>query len=54
MLGSWLVVTGGGVESTPGDAHERGFRVTLPVDAMTDRDIGQHGHSLVRVYRCAP
>lgn len=49
-----VVVTGistsGGVESTARDAHEQGFHVTLPLDAMTDRDSAQHEHSAVRVF----
>jgi nicotinamidase-related amidase len=44
------IATGGGVESTARDAHEQGFHVTLPVDAMTDRDMGQHEHSVVRLF----
>ncbi|WUH93641.1 isochorismatase family protein [Streptomyces sp. NBC_00433] len=44
------VSTSGGVESTARDAHEQGFHVTLPVDAMSDRDTGQHEHSVVRIF----
>ncbi|MFW0784363.1 isochorismatase family cysteine hydrolase [Gordonia sp. CPCC 206044] len=40
------IATGAGVESTARDAHEAGFHVTLPVDAMTDTDERRHIHSL--------
>jgi nicotinamidase-related amidase len=39
------VSTSGGVESTARDAHEQGFNVTLPVDAMSDRDLARHEYS---------
>jgi nicotinamidase-related amidase len=49
-----VVVTGistsGGVESTARDAHEQGFHVTLPVDAMTDPDPERHEYSVSRIF----
>ena len=44
------VATSGGVESTARDAHEQGFHVTLPVDAMTDRTPDAHEHSVTAVF----
>jgi nicotinamidase-related amidase len=44
------VSTSGGVESTARDAHEQGFNVTLPVDAMTDAKLARHEHSLTQVF----
>ncbi|MEW1860727.1 isochorismatase family cysteine hydrolase [Streptomyces sp. NPDC088194] len=44
------IATGSGVESTARDAHEQGFHVTLPVDAMTDRDLSTHEHSVANVF----
>jgi nicotinamidase-related amidase len=44
------VSTSGGVESTARDAHEQGFNVTLPVDAMTDSKADRHEHSLTQVF----
>lgn len=44
------VSTSGGVESTARDAHEQGFNVTLPVDAMADSRPDRHEHSLTRVF----
>lgn len=44
------VTTGGGVESTARDAHDLGFNVTLPLDAMSDTDAGRHEHSVTRVF----
>lgn len=44
------IATSGGVESTARDAHERGFHVTLPADAMTDRSAERHDHSLLQVF----
>lgn len=40
------IATAGGVESTARDAHEQGFHVTLPVDAMTDTHAERHRHSV--------
>jgi nicotinamidase-related amidase len=40
------IATAGGVESTARDAHEQGFHVTLPVDAMTDSHAERHRHSV--------
>ena len=44
------VSTSGGVESTARDAHEQGFNVTLPVDAMTDTKLARHEHSLTQAF----
>jgi nicotinamidase-related amidase len=44
------IATSGGVESTARDAHEQGFHVTLPVDAMTDRTLDRHDHSVRQVF----
>ncbi|MGW3347143.1 isochorismatase family cysteine hydrolase [Nonomuraea rubra] len=44
------IATGSGVESTARDAHEQGFHVTLPVDAMTDTDAASHDHSIARIF----
>jgi nicotinamidase-related amidase len=44
------VSTSGGVESTARDAHELGFNVTLPVDAMTDSKLARHEHSVSQVF----
>ena len=44
------ISTSGGVESTARDAHEQGFHVTLPVDAMTDRTLDGHEHSVSSVF----
>lgn len=44
------IATGSGVESTARDAHEQGFHVTLPVDAMTDRHLSTHEHSVANVF----
>ncbi|MFI0939307.1 isochorismatase family cysteine hydrolase [Streptomyces sp. NPDC021020] len=44
------IATSGGVESTARDAHEQGFHVTLPGDAMTDRTAERHDHSVLQVF----
>ncbi|MDL9945892.1 isochorismatase family protein [Gordonia sp. ABSL11-1] len=44
------IATGAGVESTARDAHEAGFHVTLPVDAMTDSDETRHRYSLTSIF----
>jgi nicotinamidase-related amidase len=44
------IATSSGVESTARDAHERGFNVTLPTDAMTDSDPARHEHSVARIF----
>jgi nicotinamidase-related amidase len=44
------VSTSGGVESTARDAHELGFNVTLPTDAMTDPGLARHEHSVGAVF----
>lgn len=44
------IATSSGVESTARHAHEHGFHVSLPVDAMTDSALDSHEHSLNRVF----
>jgi nicotinamidase-related amidase len=44
------IATSSGVESTARDAHEQGFHVTLPVDAMTDSALGRHEHSVSAIF----
>jgi nicotinamidase-related amidase len=44
------IATGSGVESTARHAHEHGFNVTLPLDAMTDASAEVHDHSAARVF----
>lgn len=44
------IATGSGVESTARSAHEEGFHVSLPVDAMTDGSAETHEHSVTRVF----
>jgi len=44
------ISTGSGVESTARDAHEQGFNVTLPVDAMTDPSLTRHEHVVTQIF----
>ena len=44
------VATSIGVESTARQAHERGFNVTLAVDAMTDLNPDAHVNSVTRIF----
>jgi nicotinamidase-related amidase len=44
------IATGSGVESTARHAHELGYNVTVVTDAVTDRDLGTHEHSVGRVF----
>jgi nicotinamidase-related amidase len=44
------IATSIGVESTARQAHEHGFNVTLATDAMTDRDLEAHRHSVTRIF----
>jgi nicotinamidase-related amidase len=44
------IATSVGVESTARDAHENGFHVSLPVDAMTDPAPGPHEHSTADIF----
>ncbi|MGH6654441.1 MAG: isochorismatase family cysteine hydrolase [Actinocrinis sp.] len=44
------IATSSGVESTARAAHEAGFHVTLPHDAMTDSALERHEHSVERVF----
>jgi nicotinamidase-related amidase len=39
-----------GVESTARAAHERGYHLTLPVDAMTDSVAENHAHTVARIF----
>ncbi len=44
------VATSVGVESTARHAHECGFHVTLPIDAMTDMRADAHQNSITRIF----
>ena len=44
------IATGSGVESTARSAHEEGFHVSLPVDAMTDASAEAHEHSVAKSF----
>ncbi|MFR9803799.1 isochorismatase family protein [Pseudonocardia sp. RS010] len=44
------ISTSSGVESTARHAHEHGFHVTLPVDAMTNAALDSHEHSLSKIF----
>jgi nicotinamidase-related amidase len=44
------IATGTGVESTARTAHEDGFHVSLPIDAMTDTVLEKHDHSIAKVF----
>ncbi|MFF9502244.1 cysteine hydrolase family protein [Streptomyces sp. NPDC014656] len=44
------IATSGGVESTVRDAHERGYNVTVALDAVTDTDGAAHDHTVAKVY----
>lgn len=44
------VATSIGVESTARDAFERGFNVTLVIDAMTDMSVDAHANSITRIF----
>ena len=44
------IATSSGVESTARSAHEDGFHVSLPVDAMTDSALDSHEHSIAHVF----
>lgn len=44
------VATSAGVESTARFAHELGFNVVLVIDAMTDRSVAAHDHSVAHVF----
>jgi nicotinamidase-related amidase len=39
-----------GVESTARAAYERGYHVTLAIDAMTDSVAENHEHSVARIF----
>ncbi|MBG7700147.1 MULTISPECIES: isochorismatase family cysteine hydrolase [Streptomyces] len=44
------IATSSGVESTVRDAHEQGFHVTVPLDAVTDTDGAAHDHTIAKIY----
>ncbi len=44
------VATSAGVESTARAAHEHGYHVVLAIDAMTDREVDAHQHSIQRIF----
>jgi len=44
------IATSIGVESTARQAHERGYNVTLAIDAMTDFNADAHANSLTRIF----
>ncbi len=44
------IATSAGVESTARQAFEAGFNVTLATDAMTDRDVALHDHSIAEIF----
>ena len=44
------IATSAGVESTGRQAHENGYNVTLATDAMTDRSLEAHEHSVATVF----
>jgi len=44
------VATSIGVESTARDAYERGFNITLAIDAMTDLNADAHANSITRIF----
>jgi nicotinamidase-related amidase len=44
------IATGSGVESTARQAHEYGYNVVLVTDAMTDRSLEVHDHSVDSVF----
>ncbi|MDA8426430.1 MAG: isochorismatase family protein [Treponema sp.] len=44
------VATGSGVESTARNAYDLGYNVTLVVDAMADREVDTHRHSVEKVF----
>ena len=43
------IATSAGVESTARAAHEHGYHVTLATDAMGDRSLELHGHSVTAI-----
>jgi len=44
------IATSIGVESTARAAHEHGYHLTLVTDAMTDRSLESHQHSVERIF----
>jgi nicotinamidase-related amidase len=44
------IATTAGVESTARSAYELGYSVTFAVDAMTDRDLTSHRHSIEKIF----
>ncbi|MFZ0883499.1 MAG: isochorismatase family protein [Candidatus Acidiferrales bacterium] len=44
------VATTAGVESTARSAYDHGYNVVLVTDAMTDRDVDTHRHSVEKIF----
>jgi len=44
------IATTAGVESTGRSARDLGYNVVFVVDAMTDRDLGDHRHAVERIF----
>lgn len=44
------ISTSNGVESTARSAYDYGYNVALVVDAMTDRDVDAHRHSVEKIF----
>ena len=44
------VATSAGVESTARSAYDLGYHVALVVDAMTDRDVDSHRHTVEKIF----
>jgi nicotinamidase-related amidase len=44
------IATSIGVESTARNAHDHGYHVVLATDAMTDRDLVAHQHSIEKIF----
>jgi nicotinamidase-related amidase len=44
------VATSAGVESTARSAHDHGYHVVFVTDAMTDRSIESHAHSIEKIF----
>jgi nicotinamidase-related amidase len=44
------IATSGGVESTARNAFDYGYNVVLVEDAMTDRDVDAHRHSVEKIF----
>lgn len=44
------IATGSGVEATVRHAHELGYTVVVVTDAISDRDLATHAHSVTNVF----